>query len=60
MILDDAAIAASSRINVFPSRSQFPDVLTIPPSQRLVNWRSATPCGENSAFIIGSNKCSEP
>ena len=38
--------------------SQFSQQLA--PSQRLVNWRSATPCGENSVFIIGSNKCSEP
>ena len=54
------AMAASSRIRALPSRSQLPEVLTIPPSQRVVNWRSAIPCGENSAFRIGSNRCNEP
>ncbi len=30
----------------FPVARQFPDVLTMPPSQRLVNWRSLRPAGK--------------
>ena len=59
-VYSSPAKAVSSNTSALPARSQLPEVRTIPPSQREVNWRSAMPCGENSALAMGSSRCSDP